>query len=346
MKSFTFVAVAVGLVLLIGGTVGAYAYDAAREDRIAAGVRVGGVALGGLEREQARVKLRDELLEPLSAPVVIRARGRSYRLTAREAKISANIEAMVAEAVERSREGNVLTRVMRGLTGGEVDADIEPEVSYSREAVGRHVDLVRSRTDRAARDAKVSFTAASLRRVSSRSGLKVDVRALRTRIEKALVRPGEERRIVRVRLLKTRPEVTTAELAKRYPTVVTVDRGAFRLRLFKRLKLVKSYPIALGKAGQETPAGLYSIQNKAVNPTWNVPTSDWAGELAGRVIPPGPDNPLKARWLGVYDGVGVHGTAERGSIGTNASRGCIRMLVEDVIELYERVPVGSRIYIA
>ena len=344
MKSLTFVAVAAGLVLLIGGAFGAYAYDAAREDRIAPGVRVGGVSLGGLERDEAREKLRDELLQPLSEPVVIRARGRSYRLTAREAKLSANIEAMVAEAVERSREGNVLTRVMRGLTGSDVDADVEPRVSFSKAAVMRHVDLVRTRTDRAPRDAEIDFSAATLRRVSSRSGLKVDTRRLRDRIERALTQPAD--RTVKAKLIRTKPKVTTAELRKKYDTIVTVDRGSFRLNLFKRLKLVKTYRIALGQAGQETPAGLYRIQNKAVNPTWNVPNSDWAGDLAGRVIPPGPQNPLKARWLGVYDGVGVHGTAERGSIGTNASRGCIRMLVEDVIELYDRVPVGSPIYIA
>jgi lipoprotein-anchoring transpeptidase ErfK/SrfK len=77
-----------------------------------------------------------------------------------------------------------------------------------------------------------------------------------------------------------------------------------------------------------------------------VPTSSWAGELAGRVIPPGPENPIKARWMGIYDGAGIHGTDARGSIGTNASHGCIRMLIEDVVELYDKVPVGAPVYIA
>ena len=77
-----------------------------------------------------------------------------------------------------------------------------------------------------------------------------------------------------------------------------------------------------------------------------MPNSPWAGSLAGQVIPGGiPSNPLKARWLGIADGVGVHGTADRGSIGSNASHGCIRMLVEDVIKLYDKVPVGTPIFI-
>ena len=64
------------------------------------------------------------------------------------------------------------------------------------------------------------------------------------------------------------------------------------------------------------------------------------------VIPGGaPNNPLRARWLGIANGVGIHGTAEDWSIGTRASHGCIRMHVSDVIDLYNRVPVGTAVLI-
>jgi lipoprotein-anchoring transpeptidase ErfK/SrfK len=109
---------------------------------------------------------------------------------------------------------------------------------------------------------------------------------------------------------------------------------------------VKNYPIAVGQAGLETPAGKYNIQNKQVDPSWHVPESDWAGSLAGQVIPPGPQNPLKARWMGIYAGAGIHGTSDVGSLGTNASHGCIRMAVPDVIDLYDRVNVGDPVFIA
>ena len=72
----------------------------------------------------------------------------------------------------------------------------------------------------------------------------------------------------------------------------------------------------------------------------------WAGDLAGRSIPPGPQNPLKARWMGIYGGAGFHGTADIGSIGSAASHGCIRMRIPEVIELYDQVPLGAPIYIA
>jgi lipoprotein-anchoring transpeptidase ErfK/SrfK len=126
-----------------------------------------------------------------------------------------------------------------------------------------------------------------------------------------------------------------------------VNRGAFRLTLSQKLKPAKTYSIAIGQVGLETPAGLYHIQNKAVNPAWNVPNSDWAGDLAGTTVPGGaPDNPLKARWMGIFDGAGIHGTDAINSIGTAASHGCIRMRIPDVIELYDEVPVGAPVYIA
>ena len=78
-------------------------------------------------------------------------------------------------------------------------------------------------------------------------------------------------RIARVRTRVVEPKVTTEELAKKYPAILVVNRGAFQLSLYKDLKLHKTYGIAVGQVGLETPAGLYHIQNKAVNPAWHVP---------------------------------------------------------------------------
>ncbi len=83
----------------------------------------------------------------------------------------------------------------------------------------------------------------------------------------------------------------------------------------------------------------------AVNPAWHVPQSDWAGSLAGTVVPPGPSNPIKSRWMGIYNGAGIHGTDAISSLGTAASHGCIRMAIPDVAELSEQVDVGTPVYI-
>jgi lipoprotein-anchoring transpeptidase ErfK/SrfK len=113
---------------------------------------------------------------------------------------------------------------------------------------------------------------------------------------------------------------------------------------------VKNYSVAVGMVGLETPAGLYHIQNKAVNPAWTEPNSDWVPAAdRGKVVPGGsPENPLKARWLGIFNGAGIHGIdpSEYGTIGHAASHGCVRMRIPDVIDLYPRVPVGAPIYIS
>ena len=130
-------------------------------------------------------------------------------------------------------------------------------------------------------------------------------------------------------------------------TVLITNRNSFQLTPYKKLRQEKTFRIAVGKVGLETPAGQYTIANKAINPAWHVPNSPWAGKLAGKVIPGNdPTNPIKARWLGIYDGVGIHGTADDGSIGSNASHGCIRMHIPDVEKLYDEVPVGAAVYIA
>lgn len=333
------------VLLVLGGAGAVMAYDSGRSDVIPEGVRIGTVDVGGLTAEQARRRVSQSVLAPLQEPLLIMSAGKTFSLSAREAHLRANLDAMVDAAVQRGRRGGILERTWRGLTGGRVDARIAPRIDYSRAAVQRIVDRVRVAVSRDPVDAKVNFAPDSLSVSGSRTGRTIDARLLRSKVEAALV-SSDRGHAVSAPVKTVQPKVSEDELGDRYPVVVTVDRGNFRLRLFKRLERVKAYPIAVGKVGLETPAGLYKIQNKAIDPAWSVPNAAWAGSLAGKVIPGGaPDNPIKSRWLGVYDGVGVHGTDDRGSIGSNASHGCIRMFIEDVKQLYDQVPVGTPIFI-
>jgi lipoprotein-anchoring transpeptidase ErfK/SrfK len=322
----------------------AYGYDSTRDDLIAKGVRVAGVEVGAMRERAAREKLRAELTTRLERPVRVTAAGRRFRLTATRSRLAPDVEAMVDEALDRSRSGGIPGRVWRDVTGRRVEADLPARVTYSELAVRRFVRRVKHAVERPPRDAAVKFQTASLPAVPSQTGLKLNGERLSRSVEAALAKIGRAR-TVRVDVKVTQPKVTSAELAKKYPYVITIDRPGFELRLFKRLKPAKTYKIAVGRIGLETPAGLYHIQDKVINPSWHVPNSPWAGELAGRVIPPGPDDPLKARWLGIFDGAGIHGTEDIGSLGTAASHGCIRMSIPDVIDLYDQVPVQTPVYI-
>jgi hypothetical protein len=337
------IALVIALGVLLVAAVGAYAWDASKEDEIAEGVSIGGIDVGGHDADQAQSVVRKQIVDPLKQPVHVSFEKERYTLTPEELGVRADIDGMVDEAVDASRDGGIFSRVWRYASGGDVDTDVEPRIEYSNDALQGFVEGVAGKVDREPRDATVEPTPTDLTPVPEQAGVAVRTDELRDRVEDALQSP--QARAVKAPVEKVQPEVTTDELASEYPAYLTVDRDNFSLRYFENLKLKKEYSIAVGAIGFDTPAGLYHIQNKAVNPSWSVPDSEWTGDLAGQVIPPGPDNPLKARWMGIFDGAGIHGTDDLGSLGTAASHGCIRMAVPEVVELYDRVDVGTPTYI-
>jgi lipoprotein-anchoring transpeptidase ErfK/SrfK len=333
---------AVLVLLAVAG--GAYALDNSRSDQIAEGVTIGGVDVGGMTAQEARRAVRRQLVEPLDKPVVVTYDGVKYKLGADKLNVRSDVPASVEAALEASQEGSLPARVWRHLTGGELDRAIQPAVRYDEDAVEEFIAKVAAEINREPQNASVEATGSSIDPVPSKPGRALREDELRTELTAAIESPSH--RTVEAQVDKVKPEVTTKELAKEYPVYLTVDRANFTLKLWKKLKLVKTYKVAIGAQGYDTPTGLYHIQNKAVDPAWHVPNSDWAGDLAGKVIPGGaPNNPLKARWLGIYDGAGIHGTDDVASLGSAASHGCVRMAVPDVIELYDQVPVGTPIYI-
>jgi lipoprotein-anchoring transpeptidase ErfK/SrfK len=344
MRHRWFILVAVLLLAMVGGAVAAFAYDSSRDDLIAQGVTIAGVDVGGMTTTEARRVVQRELQEPLEKPISVNRGQTRFTLSAEDAGVKADVGGMVDEALDASRDGSIFSRVARDITGGEENAQVPPRVTYSSSAVHDLVKRVQTKLNRPARDAEVDFP--SLEKVKEEKGRRVRAAALEQRIAQALTVPGVERSVkAPVRIIK--PKVTQSQLADKYPVVLVADRYNFKLRLYKNLALQKEYTVAVGALGFDTPAGLYHIQNKAVDPAWHVPNSDWAGDLAGTIVPGGTaENPLKARWLGIFDGAGIHGTDQTYSLGSAASHGCIRMAIPDVIELYDQVPVGAPIYIA
>ena len=347
MRSRSFFIVAAVLVLLLVAAGGVYAYDTGRKDQIAKGISVGGVDVGGLETKAAEQRLRTAVLAKLNRPVVAKYRGKRFTLTPRQARVGVDIDGSVNKALHRSRSGNILARTSRNLRGTSLNEDLDLDISYNRAAIRKLVKRINTKVDKPATDAHINLEKGDITPRPSADGLAVRTANLRSQLRRTLL-STDGARTVRVRTKVVKPKVTTAELSKKYPSVVIVNRGAFKLTLYKKLKPVKTYGIAVGQVGLETPAGLYRVQNKAVNPAWTMPNSDWvAPGDRGKVVPGGtPENPLKARWLGIYAGAGIHGTDAEGSIGTAASHGCIRMRIPDVVALYDEVPVNAPVYIA
>jgi LysM repeat protein len=140
-----------------------------------------------------------------------------------------------------------------------------------------------------------------------------------------------------------------------YPgAVLSIYRGDWRILIHKDKyalllmdgdTLFKMYQVGIGRQNR-TPAGVFKIHNKITNPPWTPP---------GKMIPFGdPENVLGTRWMGLkpvegtskaLQGLGIHGTWEPETVGTPASKGCIRMRNEEVAELFNIVPVGTRVEI-
>jgi hypothetical protein len=307
-------------------------------------VTIGGVDVGGMTPDAARTKAERELTDRLSRPVKVVHSEKEWNLTAKGAGIKVDIDEAVARAADLSDDGNAFVRVYRSVAGNEVRREFSPTSTYNRYAITRLLDRVEKGLHREPKSASVALENGELKMTKGQVGLRLQRERVADLVRTALLDPSAKHQISAY-TAKIQPKESTAAVRKKYSTVLVASRSSFKLTLYKNMKVSKTYGISVGKAGNDTPAGQYTIGNKAENPAWHVPNSAWAGKLAGTVVPPGPSNPIKARWLGIYDGVGIHGTSDDASIGTNASHGCLRMHVPDVIDLFPRVPVGTPIYI-
>lgn len=126
------------------------------------------------------------------------------------------------------------------------------------------------------------------------------------------------------------------------PIRLEIKLSRRQVTLYRGSTVVKSYAIAVGRAGWETPRGTFQVKQMFRNPTWIHPLKK------GIVIPGGdPENPLGRFWIGFWsDGknwIGFHGTDNPKSVGKAASHGCIRMHNADVEELFKKISLGTEV---
>ena len=117
-------------------------------------------------------------------------------------------------------------------------------------------------------------------------------------------------------------------------TKIIINKSNNRLAFYQDNQLIKVFPVATGRHVSYTPEGSFKIANKLIDPYY----------VKARIPGGSPSNPLGRRWMGLNAGggtYGIHGNSNPASIGTYASGGCIRMRNEDVVWLYERVPIGT-----
>jgi lipoprotein-anchoring transpeptidase ErfK/SrfK len=340
---FAFVVFVLGVLVfaacVVAGSIAAFrAASVTHDPVIPAGAHVAGLDVGGRSLSEAAELIESEFAADLGKPIHVRVAGRRRTLTATAVQLR-------FDALRSARRANIAARraVERGIDPATVD--VKPWVRFSRLRVNRFVRRVAAVVHRPARSARLRFTVTQLAIRRGREGRDIRRGRLRAQILRALSSPRVSRRL-HARRREVPPGITRRDVLRRHPVVVTVHLREFRLRVFRSGRRVASYKVAVGMPGHRTPRGRFRITSKAKNPAWSAPDKAWAGAYRNEVVEGGAaDNPLKSRWLGIVDGVGIHGTDATWSLGRTASHGCIRMAVHAVKRVYQLVPVGATVLI-
>jgi hypothetical protein len=281
------------------------------------GVTIAGVAVGGVTTAEATAAVQGFF----SRPFTFTFRGR--RRTASPARVggSAAVSAAVAAALAAEPGDEVVlhVRVNRTILRAYV-ARLGHD--WSRPAVNSTVRLrsLRPYVTRAHRGYRI-------RRLDTRRLIRSELAA-------------HERGPISLPYRVVRPGVSRAN----FGPVLVVRRGSHRLYLYNVMRFRTSFGVAVGMPQYPTPLGRFYIAVKQRNPWWYPPDTAWAAGASP--IPPGAGNPLGTRWMGLsWGGIGIHGTPDSASIGYSASHGCIRMRIPEAEWLFERVRIGTPVFI-
>jgi lipoprotein-anchoring transpeptidase ErfK/SrfK len=282
------------------------------------GVTISGITVGGLTPEEATTIVQERFDLPLQ--VIL---DRRHRLAPSPGALGAS--AHVDEAIARARTsepGTALTLPV--LINGDV--------------IRAYVLRVSRRFNRSPADAHVFLRHLKPVVVPDRPGLTVN----RLKLTQTIVARLREtsRAAVRIKYRSPRASVLRSE----FRSVIVIRRGSNRLFLYHFDRLRRLFRVATGQSIYPTPLGRFQIQVKWRNPWWYPPNSRWA--RGQKPIPPGPNNPLGTRWMGLSaPGVGIHGTPNPASIGYSVSHGCIRMYISDAEWLFNAVDIGTTVFI-
>jgi hypothetical protein len=289
---------------------------------IAQGVSVTGIDLSGLTARRAKARLKKAFDRPLS----VRHRGRTWTFTPRT--LGANVELNLA-----------VRRALAAPEGG----GLRLPLSFAGRRLRAWARRLARDFDRPATNSRIVLAGLRPRVTRERTGRRLDLVATQMRVAVAL-RSGE-RLAVPLAVRRVRPRVKRARVG----AAIVIRRDSNRLFLYRGatrrgMRLVRSLGVATGQPIYPTPLGHFTIATKQRDPWWNPPDSDWAAGASP--IPPGPGNPLGTRWMGLSEPlIGIHGTPDSASIGYSASHGCIRMRISDAEWLFERVEVGTPVFI-
>jgi lipoprotein-anchoring transpeptidase ErfK/SrfK len=307
--------VVVAIAVLVCAPAGA-ASEPAPATTIPEGVVIGNVPVGGLTAEAAAEYVRTQFALPLVV----------------------GFGTYVLEAPTESLAVPSIPRAVQQALGSAPNTTVPLPVTVRKPALRAYVVEVSSRFARRPVDARLFLRKLKPWIAPEQDGREINRAAAEAALAAALV-DGTRGPVV------LKPKLVKAKLTRKsFGPVVVIKRGANSLSLYNGMRFVKSFGVATGQRQYPTPLGRFRVVVKWKNPWWYPPNSPWAKGM--EPVPPGPGNPLGTRWMGISSpGVGIHGTPDPGSIGYSVSHGCIRLRIPDAEWLFERVTVGTTVFI-
>ena len=312
------------LVLVAGLALSAAAPAHAQDPpEIAEGVTIAGVNVAGKTRQKAI----DAVRSSFDRRLVYSLRGASFSVS--PGTLGAWPRAPRAVDAALAAAPNTAVKLQIGLT---------------KWRLKRWVNRLARRFYRAPRNARIALRGLAPRVRMHKPGRKLEAYPARRALAHALRHHARGPLALPVRRLRAdvrRRDIGPAVVIRRGSRSLYLYRGAKRSG---KMPLARVFRVAVGQPSYPTPLGRFRIVSKQRNPWWYPPDTGWAS--GSSPIPPGPGNPLGTRWMGLSVGaVGIHGTYNAASIGGFASHGCVRMYLHEAEWLFERVRLGTTVFV-
>jgi lipoprotein-anchoring transpeptidase ErfK/SrfK len=285
---------------------------------IANGVKIGGISVGGMNAETARVHVE-------------RVYGRSVLFTYDKESWRARPAALGA----KPQINRAVTAALRARQARK----IELRVVFNRKRLNTYVARLDNHLSEPASDAYLAGISNLVPVIEpGQPGTSVNRGMMLGRIVTTL--RSFHREPIALAVEQVEPEVTPDN----FGPVLVVETGANKLLYYWGESLENTFTVATGQSAYPTPLGQWEIVDMRRDPWWiPPPNSTWA--QGAKPIPPGPGNPLGTRWMGLSAPyVGIHGTPDAASLGYSESHGCIRMAIPDAEWLFDHVDVGTPVF--
>ncbi len=327
------------LALIAGGTAyGAYRYDQGNLHRIMPGVRITGIDVGGMTKDEAIEAVRAKVDGGLAKKLTVQAANKEWDTSSAEMNTKADVGIAVDKALAVGDKYTWTSRVYHRLFDSPVVADFDVGFRLDKSVIDSFVGKIGGAVGETPVNGGLRLEGSRLAYVKSKPGRELVQAAALVKMREAL---RDDSRRVKLPVKTVAPETAGDD-----QQTIVIRLGENKLYLYRGKKIVESYPVATGAPGFPTPAGSFQIVEKRKNPTWVNPDPNGWGSSMPAEIPPGPGNPLGTRALNLNaPGIRIHGTYDLASLGTAASHGCIRMSIKDVEQLYDIVDVGTPVLI-